>query len=124
MNIDDIEPFLGRLLLEVEKDSAEQHLKDQYAKSGVSREFLDKFELPETVKQKNTQIHKGKIIKKAPDAFGQAFRDRYGDDMRSPVIGDVVYFIENESYPLDPNKVFHLIGDCDIVAYRRGEQSE
>lgn len=121
--IDNIQPFLGRLVLEIVRDSADEHLKKQYESTGVSREFLSQFEIAGT-KNKKTPIVKGRIVKKAPDAFGQAFRDRYGNDFNEPEIGNIVYFIPNETYRLDPNDQYHLVGDCDIVAYERGQEND
>lgn len=118
--IENIQPFLGRMLIEVVRDSAEDHVKKQMASTGVSEEFLQKFEIA-GVKNKKTPISKGKIVKMASDAFGQAFTDRYGTDFTKPEIGSIVFFIPNESYRIDANDQYHLVGDCDIVAYQKGE---
>jgi hypothetical protein len=120
--IDEIQPFLGRLLVEVLRDDAEDHVKARYkAETKVSDEFLNKFALPDSIKNKKTPISKGKILKMAPDAFGHAFSDRYGQDGDKPVIGDTVFFIPNESYKIDVEDKYHLIGDCDIVAFKKGK---
>lgn len=113
------EPFLGRLIVEVLRDSAEEHIKKQEEAKGVSREFLDQFEIVGT-KGKKTQITKGKIVKMAPDAFGAMYKERYGEDGVKLNIGDVVYWIPNDSYRVDPNDEYHVISDCNIVMYEKG----
>jgi hypothetical protein len=125
--VKDIKPFLGRIVIEIVRDAAEDHLKKQYESTGVSKEFLNQFQLAPNQKNRKTPISKGRILKMAPDAFGEAFKDRYGSDYEVPSVGDVVYFIPNESYRLDPNDEYHLVGDCDIVAYEsqnnKGEEN-
>lgn len=122
MNIEQINPFLGRLVVEVLRDDTEDHLKAKMkAETNVSEDFLKSIILPDSMKSKKTPISKGRVVKKSPDAFGKAFSDRYGDDMDFPKNGDIVFFIPNESYKLDQEDKYHLIGDCDIVAFTKGK---
>lgn len=109
-------PFLGRIVVEILQDSAEDHLKNKLgAELKVSSEFLQKFQLVEA-QNKRTPISKGKIVNLAPDAFGELFMSKYGH-MECPKIGDIVLFIPNESYKLDVENTHHVINDVDIVGY-------
>lgn len=134
-DIDKIEPFLGRMIIKIVKENADEVMKKKYAETGVSSEFLNSLEIvrgsdvvdditgQRKFKKAGTWVPytKGKIIKKAPDTFGTIFKDRYGEDCKTPDLGDIVYFITNETYRLDPNDEYHLINDCDIVAFEKGE---
>ena len=107
-------PFLGRLLVEVIEVDVEAHMK---AKAGISSDSL--IALPESFKDKHrVPIKKGKIVDMAPDAFGELFIERRGSDVGfCPDMNDIVWFIPNETYPVDVDGKFHLVNDSDIVAY-------
>ncbi len=109
-------PFLGRLLVEVIRDDAEDHLRKQYK---MENSVL---QLPETMTAKKLPVSKGRILEMAPDAFGRVFKERYGDEMECPAIGDVVWFIPNESYRVDSRDTYHIVADQDIVAFEKGEE--
>lgn len=114
-----LRPFLGRILLEAIEDSADSHLKDKL-QDKVSKEFLDKFVMTET-KNKKVSISKGKIVKMAQDSFGQAYKNIYGSDHEVPEVGDVLYFVPNQSYQFDSANKYHLIAENDIVGYIKGK---
>jgi hypothetical protein len=133
--IDVIEPFLGRMVIEVIKEDSDEYLKKKLqSETGVSNEFLNKLEIVrgdividdktgrEVFKKTTGKVpySKGKIVKKSPDAFGKCFQDRYGDEMQFPDIGDIVFFIPNQTYRIDVDDKYHLISDCDIVAFKKG----
>ncbi len=42
--IDKIEPFLGRMIIKIVKENADEVMKKKYAETGVSSEFLNKIE--------------------------------------------------------------------------------
>lgn len=115
------EPFLGRMVIEIIKEDAQAHIKEKIKAAGtVSDEFLKKFDLGTEVKGK-VPFSKGRIVKKSPDCFGSAFKDRFGDVGYIPSEGDIVLFIPNESYKMDPEDRFHLLGDCDVAGYIKKE---
>jgi hypothetical protein len=115
------EPFLGRLVIQVIKEDASEKVKQKIAsETKVSSEFLAKFEMTD-IKGK-VPISKGKIVKKAPDAFGSAFTDRYGDVGYTPTYGDIILFIPNESYKIDAEDTHHIIADTDIIGYIKSNE--
>ena len=129
------EPFLGRIFVEVIKETAEDYLNQKLrSESKVSEEFLNKLEIVrgETKYDERGQkvfekaglgsvpISKGKIIKMAEDAFGTYFMERYGAMEKTPQVGDTVHFIPCQSHKFDVENKYHLINDSDIVAYERG----
>lgn len=133
------EPFLGRMVIETIKEDSEDYLKKQMKKDmQVSSEFLNKLELvtmqeeidPETGRKKfvhakrRVPISKGKIIKMAPDCFGEAFVNKYGDGFYTPKIGDVILFIPNESFKIDAEDKYHLVCDCDVIGYHKVNTKE
>jgi len=129
-----IEPFLGRMLVEVIREDGDEYLKQKIAaeKDGkVSKEFLEKFQFvfgedsvdPQTGEKKFKRstakpgITKGRIVKMAPDCFGEAFQSRFGKDRDYPSVGDIVIFTPNKSYQVDAENKFHIVDDCELVGF-------
>jgi hypothetical protein len=110
--IPSIEPFLGRLLIEIIEEDVEQYMKE---KAGIKGESL--IVLPDSFTETHrVPLHRGTILKKAPDAFGEAFKKKMGGDIGTvPEVGDLVYFVPNQTYPIDIDKKYHLLNDTDIV---------
>jgi len=105
-------PFLGRLLIEAMDADVEEHLKKAVGLSSDSR-----LALPDSYKEQNSvPVKKGRVIDMAVDAFGDAFRNKYGEVGKTPELGDVVYFIPGQSYKIDIEAKYHLISDEDIMA--------
>lgn len=126
-------PFLGRLLIEAVDTDVREHLEklakldeapslknagfqivnaeaDIDPETGVSKGYKMKSQL-------RTPIKRGRIIKMAEDSFGQWFMEKRGDDIGIvPKLGDVVWFIPNETYQIDVHGKYHLVNDIDIVA--------
>lgn len=112
-------PFLGRAILEAIVEDVEAYMKE---KSGVSRDSV--LALPDAYKTKySIPLKKGKIIEMSPDFCGEKFRESCGSDTAyyKPALGDVLWFVPNETYALDIEKKYHLINDSDIVAYEKAE---
>lgn len=113
---DKAEPFLGKIIVEIVTEDIEDYLKEIH---GIGKSSL--IVLPDTVKIGRMPLQKGKIVKKAQDAFGEAFRQRYGNDFKEPKDGDVVWWIPNQSYKIDIYDKFHAITDQDIVLVEYNE---
>ncbi len=56
----------------------------------------------------------------ACDAFGEAFKKRFGNDFAKLSIGDTVWFVSHEEYSLDAEGKYAIISDQDIRAFERG----
>jgi hypothetical protein len=70
-------------------------------------------------------LNRGRIIEVAPD-WGSLLKQKFSEyetgDWYMPGVGDIVWFVPNETFALDPEKKYHLINDTDIVAYERGNE--
>lgn len=114
------EPFLGRLIIEALPDDTEDYLKEMY---GVGKD--SKLALPDSVLSDKVPLSKGKIVAKSKHSFGERFEKWYGKDIaaegRALGIGDIVYFVHNQSYSTDPEKKYHVISDEHIVGYTKVE---
>lgn len=129
------EPFLGRMLIKTIKEDADKYIKDKLAiEKKVSSEFLNKFALPTMEEvtddqgrkafrevKRNVPISKGVIVKMSPDCFGECFTNKYGIVGYTPVLGDTVMFIPNESQRVESSDSYHFICDCDIQGYFKAE---
>ena len=105
-------PFLGRILMKALDDDVEQFVRE---KAGLSKNSL--IALPEDYKQKHSvPVKKGEIIDMAVDAFGEAFKKRYGEVGYTPVIGDAVMYIPGQDYRVDLEDKYRMIADEDIIA--------
>lgn len=134
------EPFLGRMILEIIKESPDEYKKALYGLDAptddeVVSEFRSKFEIVEadvvvdedgntqTISKQNKSIvpfKKGVILVMAPDAFGERYKKNYGTDGGPPPeVGDTVLFVPNQTYKIDAAGQYHIIGDENIVALYR-----
>lgn len=133
-------PFIGRLKIEVIRDDIDEYFKKK-AKTeikGVSQEFLDKLELPRVedtydmetgakitkfVTNIRMPVAKGIIVEKASDAYGKLFQDTYGTMEYVPQVGDIVWFIANQSYRIDVEDKYHFIADDNVVGYLKSSEA-
>lgn len=135
----EVSPFLGRMVIEIEQENIKERLDRKLkAETGVSDEFLKKFEVirGETVTdhttgqkrfealQQTAPINRGKIVKMSPDCFGTLFQQTYGSDREYPGIGDTVIFIPYKSYQVDPENRYHILDDNDIVGWIKQKVEE
>lgn len=117
-------PFLGRLVIEIVKGDVDDHLKQL---NDVNRhETLSKlgFTVEKEGKSKvRVPYDKGRILEKSDDTFGEAFTSRLGSDRKEyPEVGDIVWFIENSTSPLDPKGQYHMLSDEDIKGWMKAEE--
>ena len=59
------------------------------------------------------------VVKKAKDAFGSKYREKYGEDIEAPEVGDTVRFVPYQSSMLDKEGEYYLITDDGIKSIKR-----
>ncbi len=118
--IENFEPFLGRIVIEMIREDTVEYMKKQYGMQADSP-----LALPEDLVKSGGRVpyKKGRVVKMAKDTFGQRFKDRYGLDGNFPQVGDVLVFIPFESFKLTNDDKYHLIADEDIVGFYKGESA-
>lgn len=121
---------MGRLLLEIIVENTQEHLREKrgVTKEGPLKDFViadgkvdertGEFRISEVTNK--VPYSKGRIMEMAPDAFGERFKQRYGNDVEKLELNDIVWFVPFESYKVDVEGKYHMISDQDIVAFERG----
>lgn len=62
---------------------------------------------------------KGVVVKMAHDAFGSKYKEKYGDDINPPKIGDIVHFVPYQSNRMDKDGEYYLITDDGVKFIQR-----
>lgn len=131
-------PFLGRLLItpikENLKDIKEKQADDLLEKTlGVKpgerkiqlisgekgyNEETGKWDKFEVKNEMFLPYQKARVLSMAEDAFGEAFRRKYGQEIKDiPKVGDVVYYIPGQAYKIDAAGKYFYINDEDIMGF-------
>lgn len=106
--------FLGRIEVEIIKEDVLTYKRELYGLSKDSSLVLPDMDTG------HVPYRLGKILKMAPDAFGERFKRCYGSDFIRPELGDTLMFVPNQSYRLDHAGNYHIIGDEHIIAFYKG----
>ncbi len=53
----------------------------------------------------------------ASDAFGERFKKNYGTDFTAPKIGDIVLFVNNQTFKVDTEGKYHILGDEQVIGF-------
>lgn len=61
------------------------------------------------------------VVKMAKDAYGQRYKEKYGNDIDIPEIGDTVRFIPYQSSMLDKEGEYYMITDESVKSIIRKE---
>ncbi len=61
----------------------------------------------------------GTVVKKAKDAFGIKYKEKFGEDIEAPEIGDQVRFVPYQSSMLDKEGEYYLITDDGVKSIKR-----
>lgn len=119
MRLEDLpEPFLGRLVIETIIEDVTAYKRELYGMAPDS-----KIQLVET-ENEHVPYKKGKVVKLATDSFGERYQKYYGTDRPKdsfPQVGDIVLFVPNQNFKLDPAGKYSLINDEHIVAFYKGK---
>ena len=100
------EPINGTLVVKVDMDMVKEDL-------GLSKD--SKIILTEM--QEKTfagASSRAKIVSMAEDAFGAAYRERYGVEINPPKVGDYVYFTAYRPSKLDQDGEYFKIKDDSV----------
>lgn len=128
-------PVLGGLLLEAVEADVSTHIAEKrglkrdsdLAKLGFTIEYAEATSREEAAvtgrqwkaRHGNVPVQKGKIIRMSMDAYGEAFKSKYGRDTEVAHINDVVMFIPGQAFKVDIDGKFLIIKDEDVMAIER-----
>ncbi len=112
-----VEGFLGRIKIENLIEDVTAYKKELY---GLSEDSL--IELVET-KNERVPYKLGRIVQLAEDSFKGRYTKYYGEDRTYyPKVGDIVLFVPNQNFRMDPSGKYSIISDEDIIAFYKGNQ--
>lgn len=108
------EPINGHILIKVDLGQVKEDL-------GLSRD--SKLILTE-VQEKTFAgaASRGVVVKLAPDSFGSKYRERYGNEINPPEIGDIVHFVPYQSNKMDKDGEYYLITDDGVKYIERAKK--
>lgn len=105
------EPINGHIVIKIDK-------KDLRESLGMSEDST--IELPDTVEQAYTMgSNRGIVVKMASDAFGSMYKEKYGNEINPPNIGDIVHFVPYQSNKMDKKGEYYLITDDGVKFIER-----
>lgn len=108
------EPINGHILIRVDIGQIKEDL-------GLSRD--SKIILTETQEKSFAAASsKGTIVKMATDAFGGKYKEKYGNEIIPPQVGDIVHFIPYQSSRMDRDGEYYLVTDDGIKFIERKEK--
>lgn len=105
------EPINGHILIKVDLGQIKEDL-------GLARD--SQIILTETQEKAFAGASsKGIVVKMASDAFGRKYKERYGEEIRPPKIGDIVHFVPYQSNRMDKEGEYYLITDDGVKFIQR-----
>jgi hypothetical protein len=116
ISIEDVlsgEPINGHILIHVDLGLVKESM-------GLSRD--SKLILTETQEKSFAAASsKGVVVKMASDAFGSKYKEKYGNEINPPKIGDIVHFVPYQSNRMDDEGEYYLITDDGIKFIQRSK---
>lgn len=107
------EPINGHILIKVDLGQVKENL-------GLSR---DSKIIITQEKAFASASSKGEVVKMATDAFGSKYKEKYGNEINPPKIGDIVHFVPYQSNMMDKDGEYFLITDDGVkFIERKGAQ--
>ena len=103
------EPINGHILIKIDLTQVKEDL-------GLAKDSL--LYIP----QEKAFAHsssRGVVVKMASDAFGGKYKEKYGDEIRPPAIGDIVHFVPYQSNQMDKDGEYYLITDDGVKFIER-----
>lgn len=106
-------PINGHILIKIDLGAVKENL-------GLSRDSrLVLTEMQE--KSFASASTKGLIVKMAKDAFGSKYKEKYGEEIEAPVVGDTVHFVSYQSNMMDKDGEYYLVTDDGIKFFERAK---
>ena len=105
-------PINGHILIHVDPEQVKEEL-------GLSKD--SKLYIP-LEKAFASASSKGIVVKMAKDAFGSKYKEKYGEEIESPNIGDIVHFIPYASNMMDKEGEYYLITDDGVKFIERAKK--
>lgn len=105
------EPINGHILIQVDLGQIKEDM-------GLSRD--SKLILTETQEKVFAAASsRGVVVKMASDAFGGKYKEKYGEEINPPVVGDIVHFVPYQSNRMDRDGEYYLITDDGVKFIER-----
>lgn len=106
------EPINGHILIKIDQSQVKEDL-------GLSKDS------PLYIPQEKAFAHsasRGIVVKMATDAFGGKYKEKYGNEIVPPAVGDVVHFVPYQSNQMDKDGEYYLVTDDGIKFIERKQQ--
>jgi len=103
------EPINGHILIKIDLEQVRTDL-------GLAKDSLL------YVPQEKAFAHsssRGVVVKMSSDAFGSKYKEKYGDEIKPPAIGDIVHFVPYQSNMMDKDGEYYLITDDGVKFIER-----
>lgn len=108
------EPINGHILIRVDLGQVKEDL-------GLSRD--SKLILTEMQEKSFAGASsRGVVVKMATDAFGHKYKEKYGDEINPPSVGDIVHFVPYQSNRMDKDGEYYLITDDGVKFIERAKK--
>lgn len=107
------EPINGHILIKVDLGQVKEDL-------GLSRD--SKIILTESQEMCYAgAASRGIVVKLASDAFGIKYKEKYGNEISPPKVGDIVHFVPYQSNRMDKDGEYYLITDDGVKFIERAK---
>ena len=103
------EPINGHILIKIDLTQVKEDL-------GLSKDSL--LYIPQE-KAFAHSASRGVVVKMASDAFGYKYKEKYGEEIKPPKVGDIVHFVPYQSNQMDKDGEYYLITDDGIKFIER-----
>lgn len=105
------EPINGHILIKIDLGDVKENL-------GLARD--SKLILTDLQERSFASASsKGIVVKMATDAFGSKYKEKFGDEINPPAIGDTVHFVPYQSNMMDKEGEYYLITDDGVKFIER-----
>lgn len=105
------EPINGHILIKIDLGQVKEDL-------GLARD--SKIILTESQEMAFAgSSSRGEVVKLASDAFGRKYKEKYGEEINPPKVGDILHFVPYQSNRMDKDGEYYLITDDGVKFIER-----